>query len=192
MKTRLQMVLLAIVACQSNPKISGQEIGTFTFSASPVANDCPFQAVPPADPNASFSFDGILSRDPQSTKAFFRVGDVERDAGFDGQVFDSEATAPRHFIECSCDPVTTDETMRVALLSSSQDDAVGHVCPPNPLDGGVPVGGGTSPPCPTADACNVVRACGDLVDVIRPGSGCQCLGCSVSFQVEGRMKTSQP
>ncbi len=192
------MALLALVACQSNPTINGQLIGSFTFSATPVSSDCSFAAVPPLGDGGSFTFDAILSRDPASTKAFMRVGNVERDAGFDGQLFVSQASALRHFIECgsNCDSVTLTETLRVVLLSSSQDTAVGNSCPPNALDGGVPAGspdGGISPPCPSPDSCDVVRACGELIDVVIPdGGSCQCAGCTLSSRVEGERKAGSP
>ncbi len=187
MRIRLQVALLALVGCQSNPGIPGQAIGLFSFSATPVFSDCALTAVPPIE-DGGFTFQGTLSRDPGSTHANFLFGNVQRDAGFDGQIFVSEATAPRHFVECVCDPVVVDETLQVALLSSSQDDALGHRCPPNPLDGGVPSpAGGVSPPCPTSDACDAVRACGELIDVVViADAGCQCPGCSVRFIVEGQ------
>ncbi len=198
MRIRLQMAFLALTACQSNPKINGQLIGSFTFSAIPVSKDCSFAAIPPVGADGGFTFDAILSRDPASTKAFMRVGSVERDAGFDGQIFISQASAPRHFTECgsNCDPVPMTETLRIILLSSGQDLAVGGSCPPKALDGGVPVGapdGGISPPCPSADPCDVVRACGELIDVVSPdGGSCQCSPCTVLSTVEGQRKAGSP
>jgi len=199
MRIRLQMAFLSLMACQSSPTIHGQQIGTFTFSSVPVGSDCQnLAAIPPIGADGGFTFDAILSRDPASTQAFMRVGNVERDAGFDGQIFTSLASAPRHFIECgtNCDPVPVVETIRVVLLSSSQDSALGGSCPPNPLDGGVPVAtpdGGISPPCPTADPCDVVRACGELIDVVSPdGGSCQCDACTLLSTVEGQRKASTP
>src|SRR5499433_575650 len=198
MRIRLQIAFLALTACPSSQTIHGQEIGSFTFSAVPVSSDCTYAAIPPIGADGGFTFDAILSRDPASTQAFMRVGNVERDAGFDGQIFTSEVSAPRHFIECgtSCDTVPVVETIRVVLLSSSQDSALGGSCPPNPLDGGVPVGtsdGGISPPCPTADPCDVVRACGELIDVVSPdGGGCQCPPCTLFSTVEGQRKAGTP
>src|SRR5260370_36960996 len=105
MRIRLQMALLSLVACQSNPGIPGQAIGLFSFSATPVFSDCgALTAVPPIE-DGGFSFQGTLSRDPNSSQAYFLFGNVQRDAGFDGQIFTSEATAPRHFVEGVDDPV---------------------------------------------------------------------------------------
>jgi hypothetical protein len=189
MRIRFQMALLALVACQSNPGIPGQPIGLFSFSATPVFNDCALTATPSIE-DGGFTFQGTFSRDPASTQAFFLFGNVQRNAQFDGQILVSPATAPRHFIECVCDPVLVAETLSVALLSSSQDDALGHRCPPNPLDGGVPSpnpDAGILPPCPTPDGCNAVRACGELNDVVLiADAGCQCAGCSVRFMVDGQ------
>lgn len=190
MRIRLQVALLALVGCQSNPGIPGQSIGLFSFVATPVFSDCSLLTAVPSVDDGGFTFQGTFSRDPNSSQANFLYGNVQRDGGFDGQILTSEAMAPRHFMECVCDPVLVDETLRVALLSSSQDDAVGHRCPSNPLDGGVPSAnpdGGVSPPCPAQDACDAVRACGELVDVVViADAGCQCPGCSVRFQVEGQ------
>ncbi len=194
MKIRLQIGVLALFACQSNVRINGQEIGSFTFTATPISNDCPFAAVPAID-GGSFTFDGILSRDPNSTQAFMIVGNIQRDAGFDGQIFTSEAAAPRHFAECVCDPVQMDETLRVALLSSTQDEAVGRSCPPNPLDGGIPGAtpdGGVAPPCPSSNPCDVARACGELVDVVIPdGGGCQCSSCTMVYSITAERKAGR-
>lgn len=198
MRTRLQVALLAVVGCQSNPKINGQLIGSFTFSATPVSSDCSLTAIPPVGADGGFTFDAILSRDPSSTKAFMRIGNVEQDAGFDGQLFTYAGSAPRHFIECggACDPVPVVETFSAVLLSSSQNAAVGGVCPPDALDGGVPLGspdGGISPPCPSSDGCDAVRACGVLVDVVSPDGGrCQCSTCTVQYAVEGQKKAGSP
>jgi len=205
-KIRLQIALAALVACPSNPTIKGQTIGSFSFYAIPMSGDCSYIAVPPLDAgaDAGFTFDAILSRDTaDASVAYLIVGNVERPATFDGQVFASTGSAPRHFIECTCDPVYVTEILQVALLSSSQDDALGRACPPNPLDGGVPVAdpdGGISPPCPTPNGCDAVRACGELIDnVVIADAGCQprapdagCNSCSTVFRVEGQKKANQP
>jgi hypothetical protein len=197
MKIRLQIALAALVACPSNPTIKGELIGSFTFSAVPVSSDCSLTAVPSVDAGGSFTFDGILSRDTADAGvAYLIIGSVERPATFDGQVFSSAASASRHFVECVCDPVYVNEILQVALLSSSQDDALGHSCPPNPLDGGVPLGdpdGGISPPCSMGNGCDAVRACGELVNqVVIADAGCQPCGCTYAFQVEGLKKATQP
>lgn len=198
MRMRLQLGIVALVSCQSNPTVQGQLIGSFTFSAIPVSTDCSFVAIPALGSDGGFTFDAILSRDPSSTQAFMIVGSVQRNAGFDGQVFTSLAGSSRHFIECGsgCDPVPMLETLRVVLLSSSQLSAVGGSCPPNPLDGGIPLGSpdsGISPPCPSSNPCDVARACGELVDVVSPdGGSCQCSACTLISVVDGQKKASSP
>jgi hypothetical protein len=178
-------------ACQSASKIPGEEIGTFSFTATPVSIGCLFQAVP----DSGFTFEATLSHEVDSSKAYLRVGNVERAAGFDGQIFVSEHTAPRTFQECNCRGGSTtviDETLRVAVLSRSQDEALKAACPDNVLDGGIPApspDSGILPPGPRGGSFDAVAACGDLLDVVVvPDGGCDCSGCSMLFSVRGQRK----
>src|SRR5712692_10453644 len=188
MTRTLAAALLALCTCSNNPKISGEQIGSFTFSATLASNDCPFAAIP----DAGFQFDGILSHDPSSSQAYMRVGNVERDAGFDGQYFVSLQSAPRQFAECGpdCDKTKIDETVQVAVLSRTQDEALGRSCPDNPMDGGVPApDGGVTLPGPNPGGFDAVRVCGELVDVVVPDGGtCLCAGCTMVFQLQGTPK----
>ncbi len=185
MNRRLGAALAALYACANNPQISGVQIGTFTFTATSVSNNCPFISVP----DGGFQFDAILSRDPSSTKAYMRVGSVERDAGFDGQYFTSLHSAPRQFTDCgpNCDKTRIDEAIRFALLSRTQDEALNHNCPPNLLDGGVPApDGGVVLPGPIPGGFDAVRACGEVVDAVVPdGGACSCDACTMVFHLEG-------
>src|SRR5215469_11679331 len=129
------------VGCSSNPKPPGEEImGTFSFTATPSSNDCLFAEIP----DGGFSFDATFSRQKvPGTQAYVTVAGANRDAGFDGQTVVSEFVAPRLFTACPLDSsqntvTMVDETLRVALLSASQDDRVGNTCPSNALDGGLP------------------------------------------------------
>ena len=193
MNRRLAVALVLLYACSNNPTIVGEEIGRFTFNATAqVSNDCPFAAAMFGDAAVLFSFDAILSHSTTSTKAYMLLGNVQRDAGFDGLYFVSEHAAPRQFAECgtSCDKTTVDETIQLAVLSRTQDEALGSRCPPNPLDGGVPPpDGGVLPPHPIPGGFDAVRACGELLDVVIPdGGSCSCTGCTMVFQVEGTPK----
>lgn len=185
MNRRLGAALVALYACANSPQIIGVLIGNFTFTATPVSNDCPFISVP----DGGFTFDAILSHDPSSTKAGMLVANVERDAGFDGQYFVSLQSASRQFSDCgpNCDKTRIDETIRIALLSRTQDEALSHNCPPNPLDGGVPApDGGVVLPGPIPGGFDAVRACGEMVDAVVPdGGACTCAACTMVFQLEG-------
>jgi hypothetical protein len=187
-------------ACQSALKVKGEEIGTFSFTASPVSPDagCPFQAFP----NGGFSFDATLSHEVGSTRAFLIIGNLEHDAGYDGQIFVSEySSSGRSFDECNCrgnTSITIDETLRVAILSRSQDQALGSTCPDNILDGGIPgptPDGGILPPGPRGGSYDAVAACGTLLDVVTIPDvvgcscpGCPCPGCSTLFNLRGQRK----
>jgi hypothetical protein len=149
-----------------------------------------------------FEFFGIFSRcsglvdnpacsaDGDGGRVYWTALGVSRDAGYDGQYAWLESLAEeRWFTACVVDGgtcvTTVTETMRVALLSVSQIYAVGlppH-CPANPLDGGVPVsgigpdGGVVAPPgfTETATGFDVVRACGELVDIVDASPECGCV-----------------
>lgn len=195
-RTLAAAALLVLCACPSSQKISGEEIASFTFTAKSVSTDCSFSAIPPFDSDGgySFTFDAILSHDPSTTQAYMRLGSVERDAGFDGQVFTSLHSAARLFTECgsNCSGTTIAETIQVAVLSRSQEQAAGGTCPPNPLDGGVaPPDGGVAGPRSLPGGFDAVRACGVLVDAVIPDGGpCTCSGCSMLFTLEAVPKGS--
>ena len=181
--------LLAGAACVGGEKFAGDELlGAFHLTANPVSDNCPFTEVP----DGGFTFDGTFSRyrNP-GTQAFFTINTVVRDAGFDGQILTSELSATRQFQACNCTATTVDETLRVALLSSSQDNALNHACPTNPLDGGVPGArpdAGIMLPSSMPAGFDAVRACGELLDVVvvPPDAGCTCSGCQLQYQVQGQ------
>jgi hypothetical protein len=184
MKHGCTLFLLFFLSCTTSQKFPGSElIGTFIFTASLSSNDCQFSEVP----DGGFTFSGTFSYNPGGA-AYFTVGRTNRDAGFDGQYVVSEAVAPREFIACQCGNGTlVDETLRVALLSQSQKDASDGGCPPNPLDGGVPLpDGGIQPPQRRGSKFDAVLACGELVDVVIPSAPtCQCPSCTMISTVVG-------
>ena len=179
------LALLGASACLSQQKFPGSEVvGTFSFDATAVSSDCHYVE----EPDGGFSYVGTLSYDPDGG-AFFTIGDVDRDAGFDGQVFTSWASANRLFTECNCGQnVQVKERISVAVLSKSQSDAVKGSCPANPLDGGVPApGGGITGPAPTANGYDAQLACGEQEDDIvpLPDAGCSCKPCTLVYSVSG-------
>ncbi|HME92294.1 MAG TPA: hypothetical protein VKE49_12775 [Myxococcaceae bacterium] len=194
MKRRLGAALFALYACSSSPPILGEQIGKFTFKATKqVFDQCNFVGTNFGDAGVDggplFTFEAILSHDTMSEKAVMLLGSVQRDGGFDGQYFVSQQAALRQFAECglSCDKTTVDETIRLALFSRTQKDAVGGSCPPNPLDGGVPSpDGGVLPPHAIPGGFDAVLACGEMEDTVIPdGGSCGCVPCTTLFQVEG-------
>ena len=173
------------VACPGSSKYPGDEVmGTFSFTAEIVSNDCNFAEVP----DSGFGFQGTFSRDRDAGTAYFTVNGISRSAIFDGQYVTSEATAPRQFGACNCTSTILDETLKVALLSTSQVASLPDPgqCPANPLDGGVPIpDGGILPPASTGRDFDALRACGELTDVVVPDAGCSCSTCRFVSRVQG-------
>ena len=189
----MRLVLIAaagllLAACVSQHKIPGQTvIGSFHFGATLTASSCAFAEQPDG---GLFFYDATFSYDPDGG-AFMTVADVDRDGGFDGQIFESWASANRLFNECDCgENVTVNEHVEVALLSKTQGDAVGGRCPANPLDGGVPApnDAGILAPSNTPNGYDAVLACGEQVDDVVPGADCKCGPCSYRYQLEGTRK----
>ncbi len=181
--------LLFLAGCPSANQVLGDEpMGRFKLQASLFSSDCQLSDVP----DGGFAFDAELSRNRGTSQAWLVIGGIARDAGFDGQVATSTHSAPRRFEECGCgDQTLIQETLTVALLSSSQDRALGGACPPSPLDGGVPRpdpdGGIFAPASLEQGGFDAIRACGELVDEVVPaeGASCSCPRCTMVFRVEG-------
>ncbi|MCI0672697.1 MAG: hypothetical protein L0Y64_19800, partial [Myxococcaceae bacterium] len=149
---------------------------------------------PPADFARELEgFEGTFSRKRDSGDAVFTLRDMDRAATFDGQVLSSTATSPRRFDDV-CGPrckLTLEETFTVALLSASQEQAVGRRCPPDALDGGVPgpdEDAGIRPPMQTSGGFDATRACGLLVESVQPQLDCTCRACTVVYRLEGSRK----
>jgi len=176
-------------ACAQKSLPGDQHLGTYALSATPVERSCELSEVS----SAAFDFEVTLSRNADGSGAWFTLSGVSRDAGWDGAVFSSTASAPRVFSACGRCPTTLVETLSLALLSSSQAARLGFACPPNPLDGGVPA--------PDADAgifrpdtldagFDAVLACGELrttlvADLDAGACPPECLACSTHFEVVG-------
>lgn len=196
-RARVLWVLFLLGSCTSEVKFPGDEVmGTFDFVAEPLSNGCPFAEIT----DGGFEFSGTFSRNKEGGEAYFTVGGFSRDAGFDGQAVESWHVAPRRFEACECRvPVQVEEGLRVALLSRSQNDALGGNCPAEPFDGGVPLVGGDAgieAPGSRTTGFDAIRACGELWDLVRPPEDCQltlddetglprCPECAVGYRVTG-------
>ncbi len=187
--------VLAAGSCGGGEKLPGDEnLGTWAFTAVPEAISCALADVP----DAGFQFSGTYTRNRDGGQVFLTLNGVSRNANFDGQVVSSELTAARSFAECM--PCTTEvqETLRVSILSRSQSEAAGNICPERPLDGGTPApndAGTITAPGPTNNGFDAVRACGELVDqvIAKPpagGAACnpKCGGCSLRYRITGERK----
>lgn len=185
--------LAASPACAPNTSGPGREkLGTYGFQATPVARECAL-----ADgPGDAFSFDATLTRDPDTNDAYMTLGQFSRDAGWDGQTMESTIAAPRAFGgECASCPMALEETIRVGLLSESQNTAAQNRCPDGPLPA-VDEDAGIRAPASDKFGFDAVRACGVLIDSTRvtgllPGGGAcpgSCSQCSVQYRLIGVRK----
>jgi len=191
------------LACSSAPSLPGDEaMGTFEFHATPVSQDCSLGSIP----DGGFDFEVTARHNKDNSGTWLLIGGIVGDAGFDGQIVTSVRSAPRAFLQTdggSCNPLITDggaitcsmtltETLTFALLSESQFNALNNACPPNPLDGGIPVDAGISRPGSTAaGSYDAVQACGTLVDSANVSGGCNpaCLvPCTLTYSVSGARK----
>lgn len=179
-------LLLPAFAC-TEAAAPGELIGNFALVALPDGpgfTDCQLSGL--AD--AGFTFSATLRWEPTDGGAWMVVGPATRDATWDGATFSSTASGTQQFADCQCAQVQVEETVTLALLSRSQATAAGIGCPPNALDGGVPApdaDAGISAPGPTARGFDAVRACGELVDVLRPAATCACAACTVRYRLQG-------
>jgi hypothetical protein len=199
----LSGVVLSGSACDDEPDGPGREkMGTYELTAEVVTladggldpgyQDCTLRNPGMTElPSSSFPFEVILTRNPDTNETFLTLGGVTRPATFDGQFVESTFFARREFANCCVGADgqnlgQLEERLRVALLSRSQSDALGGRCPPNPLDGGVPgPDAGVTPPGSIGTGFDALRACGELVDVVRPGDCGRCSACTLRYPVTG-------
>jgi hypothetical protein len=183
---------LATSACAGETQVPGDEvIGRFGFTAELVdRGGCQLQEVPE---DGRFSFEGIFSREPDGPGAWFTVNGVNREGTWDGQRFDSTHAVPRRFEAGACDNrFQVTERLWVAVLSQSQDVALGGECPADAAallaDGGVPVeaDAGITPPGPQETGYDAARACGLLTDQVAPERECEAFApCTLTWRVSG-------
>jgi hypothetical protein len=184
----LSLLVAAAAACLSQTALPGDEVmGHFVFSAEPLTSTCAEHA---EFSTAPFEFEGTFTRSADQQQVWFTLGSVPREATFDGQVMRSRFSAARRFAACACVTGTQlDETLEVALVSASQNQALGGRCPEQALDGGIPVpnpDAGILPPGSTELGFDAIRACGFLTDtLVPPEQGCACGACTAVYRVNG-------
>lgn len=204
----LALGCLAFLACPPKPPPGDQPMGSYAMSATSGTQrhadgggidagllvdggfECPLVEVTGAD----FTFDAILTRESTSSRAWITLAGYSREGTFDGQVLTSQAEASRVFAACAECSTRVVETISVALLSRSQNEALGGVCPADALDGGVVVDAdaGIVGPGQTAQGFDSVRLCGELTTAVVAlglvdGGECDplCGGCVVHYQLRG-------
>ena len=166
-------------------------MGLYQFRAEPLARDCSLADIP----SYGFDFPGTFSRFRDGGGVFLSLNGIARDAGFDGQIARSTHSAPRTFTlpdggQCSPRDTQMVETLTVALLSSSQSQAVGDRCPGNPLDGGIPgEDAGVQRPGSTPTGFDSVRACGELLEqIVATGDADPLCTCQLRYRLTGDRK----
>ncbi|MDP1825331.1 MAG: hypothetical protein Q8L48_18890 [Archangium sp.] len=207
----LALGCLAFFGCPPKPPPGDQPMGSYAMSATGGLQrhadgggidagrlldggfECPLVEVTGAD----FAFDAILTRESTSSRAWITLAGYSREGTFDGQVLTSQADAGRVFAACAKCSTRVVETISVALLSRSQNEALGGVCPPDALDGGVVTDpdAGIVGPGQTTQGYDSVRLCGELTTEVVAlglvdGGECeaQCGGCVVQYQLRGERR----
>lgn len=186
-------------------RATGGVVG-FLFDAGDQPADAgPDGGVPPAPQcelvevtGADFEFNATLTRESTSERAWITLNTYSREGTFDGQVLRTQAEASRVFVACGKCSTRVVETLDVAVLSRSQNEALMGACPENALDGGVPApnpDAGILPPGKTAQGYDAVRLCGELTTVVVAlgqvdGGACErgCGGCTVRYQLRGERR----
>ncbi len=182
-------------SCGVAINLPGDEVmGTFSLHAEGTSKSC---SLP--DIQQTLDFPASLSRNRDGGQVFFFHSTRVWDAGFDGQFITSSAAALFKVADADggdyCAPCRETETLnfRFAVLSRSQSKAVGEMCPPNPLDGGVPGAdddAGIKLPASTDAGFDAVRVCGELqVTIDGTGTGfCNsaCNGCVLNYRLIGQ------
>ncbi|HZH02295.1 MAG TPA: hypothetical protein VEY30_00845 [Myxococcaceae bacterium] len=173
-------------------------MGRFAFRASPSPERSAC-SLPEVAFN-EFDFEGTFSRTRDGAQLWLTLNDVSEPATFDGQVARSERSAPRSFSSCRLnasgglcqESSSLRESLAVAFLSRSQNEALGGACPPNALKEGIPEtapdGGTVTPPGTETGRFDALRACGELEDVVVPGADCVCAPCRLVYAVTGVRK----
>ncbi len=191
MKRLASALALAAVSCLPEPKYPGNEVmGTFALDGKLSDDGCPALE---ELPRGGLSFNATYSREKDASRTWLTLGGVSSEASFDGQVVASTRTAERRFSECGCGgDVTVVETLTLALLSSSQSQALEGACPGDAVDGGVPApdaDAGLFGPASGPKGFDAVRACGRLVDEVlaapEGSPACACSACLVRYTLSG-------
>ncbi|MBL9037986.1 MAG: hypothetical protein JNG84_05665 [Archangium sp.] len=180
------VLVLVCAGCGAVATPPGAErMGTYLIQATPTLRACGLASVGFSE----LSLEVTFSRTPDSATAWMTFPLATRDATWNGQRIISTASAPRAFAECAACGMALDETIDVAVLSASQSEAAGEVCPE---DGSVPEVNpdlGVLAPAPNTYGYDGVRACGTLVTSTRVvnGEGCpsECNACVLWYRLTG-------
>ncbi len=188
------LVALTWLGCPAPIPPGDVAMGQYAMTASGAVRDqCALDEVNGAD----FTFNATLTRDSASQVAWVTLNGYSREGTFDGQVVTNSAEANRVFVRCAKCSTRVVETLTVAVLSRSQNEAVSGLCPESALDGGVTtkLDAGIVPPGLTTQGYDAVRLCGGLMTTvvalgIADGGACaqECSGCTVRYQLRGERR----
>lgn len=191
--SRVTPLVGLLAACTGLTTPPGPEhLGTYQMRALPVFRACGLSDVAANE----FSFQATFSRDPGSGQAWVTLQQYSREAVWNGQALGSVASAPRSFSGvCSGCPMALRETLRVDLLSLSQNVAAGDRCPDGPVPA-VDDDAGIHAPAPDAFGYDAVRACGALLTetvitgALPDGGACDatCGDCTVQYRLTGERR----
>jgi hypothetical protein len=136
-------------------------------------------------PPVRYTFTTHFSGSSPGAVDWMTVGDNTRQASFDGQYIESLHDSTRQFTNCGGATAAIVEPFKVALLSLSQNTALGGECPENPLDpASFPPDASRPGPLPTG-GFDALKACGELTDNVIPEPGAPCPPCSITFHLTG-------
>ena len=141
------------------------EAGLFDFSASVAAAAPEANCGPDMSDADSFTFEGRFRLENNLSDGYFVYRSTHRAAWFDGQTMVSVHEAEHTPVEgCEACALRVIETLEVALLSETQDEAAGGQCPCGASGGGIPSADGQNifSPRPVPGGFDAVRACGTL------------------------------
>lgn len=185
----LAAAAVILAACPDHP-YPGTQIVTFSLTAHATegsleaCRDAGYTEIP--DPDSGFTFSAIFSGDENGTIRWMTIQDFVREATFDGTILSSPFSAPRVFELCG--DAGVDEELFVAPISLTQSQALVGECPLDPLrPGAVPLDpdAGIYPPGWIDGHFEAVRACGRLIDTIRPAGDKDCPVCTMTFHITG-------
>lgn len=193
MRLWLAALSSVMLGCPQKAPPGNLPMGQYAVTATGGVRTCELAEVTGAD----FSFDLTLTRESSSAQAWITLNGYSRQGTFDGQVVTSQAQANRVFVACAKCSTRVVESITLAVLSSSQDEAAGRQCPESALDGGlvVDLDAGVVPPGQTTQGYDAVRLCGELTTTVVAaglvdGGACepQCDGCTVRYQLRGERR----
>lgn len=172
----------ALTTCQGTAP-TGQ-LGTFTYTATPVVRDCVVAGLGAAP----FTFAATVGL-AKDGGAVVTLRGYERPATWAEQVAVTTESARRTFADCASCDVVMEETLELGLFSPSQAQHVGGTCP---ADNAVPTPKEAIRPLDVTGATSdAVLSCGALTTRLDAGSldggDCsRCMGCFVKYQLVGQ------